>query len=159
MDLMVNGVSGLDHMIMEEAEANAIPLVALEPYNTLFDAMTAGSFEDQLENLQLALLAPEVHSEMFVAMLDAYFDENIALLWEASRLATELVPGLDPQRGAELFAETEQILLADRNLNWIPVIEANLQRKTVVAAGAAHLMGDYGVLRLLENEGWAISPY
>ena len=156
---LATGIQGLDHMIMAEAEAQNVPMAALEPYTTLLDAMQDGTFEEQVEMLRLSLLSPEIHSEMFVAMLDAYFAEEIALVWEASRLTADFVPDLDPKLGAELFAQSEQILLVDRNLAWMPVINANLAPKTIVAAGAAHLMGETGILRLLEAEGWTITPY
>ncbi|NRB01575.1 MAG: TraB/GumN family protein, partial [Rhodobacteraceae bacterium] len=44
-------------------------------------------------------------------------------------------------------------------LNWIPVVEAAFEDNTTVtlAVGAAHLPGEFGVLTLLEDKGWAIS--
>ncbi len=156
---LVNGVQGLDHMVMDEAAKNDVPTIALEPFSAMLDLMREGTFDEQMEMLQLSLLAPEIHSEMFVAMLDAYFNEDIALVWEASRVATSFVERLDPERGAELFAQTEQSLLVKRNRNWMPVIDRNLQPKTVIAAGAAHLMGEEGLLRLLEKDGWIIERF
>ena len=48
------------------------------------------------------------------------------------------------------------MLLIQRNRNWMPVIaDAIAETDTIVAAfGAAHLIGDFGVLQLLENDGW-----
>lgn len=156
---IATGLRGLDHMIMDEAAAHNIPMTALEPYTTLLEIMNKGTFEEQIEMLQLTLLAPELHSEMFVAMLDSYFEEEIAMVWEATRLATAFVPGLDIEHANAIFSETEQAILIDRNLSWMPVINENLGPKTIVAAGAAHLIGEQGILRLLEKEGWAITPY
>lgn len=156
---LTQGRNGLDHMIMAEADARGVPMLALEPYTTLLDIMREGSFEDQVEALQMSLMAPDLHSEMFVAMLDAYFAQEIAMLWEASRLATAFVPGLDAETAAAQFAQTETALLSDRNHNWMPIIADNLRPKTVVAVGAAHLMGETGILRLLENDGWVITPF
>ena len=93
-------------MIMAEADEHGVPMKALEPYSTLLDIMREGTFDEQVEMLQVALLAPDVHSEMFVAMLESYFDEDIAMVWEASRVATDFVPGLDPETADEIFAET-----------------------------------------------------
>ena len=121
--------------------------------------MRRGTEEEQIEMLKLGLLAPDIQSEMFVAMLDAYFAGEIAAIWEASRLSATYVPGLDPDRAAALFAEAEALLLKERNLRWIPVIEAAATEadEIMIAVGAAHLPGEYGILRLLEAEGWYIS--
>ncbi len=159
MSSLTQGKKGLDHMIMAEAETAGVPMRALEPSNTLLDIMRDGTFDEQVEALQLSLLAPDMHSEMFVAMLDAYFAEEIAILWEASRMATAFVPGLDQQTAQAQFDQTEHALLSERNLNWMPVIAENLRPNTVVAVGAAHLMGEMGILRLLENDGWVITPF
>jgi len=130
------------------------------PWRTLIDFMAQGTAEEQLEMLQLSLLAPELQSEMFVTMLDSYFDQEVTILWEASRIAVNYVDGLDPQRGQELFTETEQLLLIDRNRNWMPIItEATAAHDNVMlAVGAAHLPGTYGVLNLLQDDGWDIRP-
>lgn len=156
---LASGARGLDHMIMEGAAALGVPMQPLEPWTTLIDIMRTGTQAEQLEMLRLSLLSPDVQSEMFVAMLDAYFAEEIAMIWEASRLSAAYVPGLDPEVAAALFAETEQLLLVDRNLRWIPVITqaAESADRIMIAVGAAHLPGEHGILRLLENEGWVIS--
>lgn len=157
---MIAGKRGLDHLIMGAATRAGIPMQALEPWETLIDMLRDGSEEEQLEMLKLATLSPAIQSEMFVAMLDSYFAGEIAEVWEASRLSGNYIPGLDPAAGAALFDATEKVLLIDRNHRWIPVIEGAAAKhdSIVVAAGAAHLPGDDGVLRLLENAGWDITP-
>jgi len=157
---MIAGRRGLDHMIMADAAAAGVPMMALEPWSTLIDVMRLGSEDEQLEMLKLATLSPQIQSEMFVAMLDSYFAGDVAEVWEASRLSGNYIPGLDPARGAALFDITEAILLTDRNRRWIPVITdaAAQYDDIVVAVGAAHLPGDAGVLQLLVDDGWQVSP-
>jgi len=157
---LLAGRRGLDHLLMEEAHAANVPMVAVEPWTTLLDVMQHGTEDEQLEMLQLSLLAPDMQSEMFVSMLDAYFEEDVARIWEASRLAVNYVPGLNPTRGAELFEQTEQLILTDRNLAWIPVIAKAMDQHTngMLAVGAAHLPGETGVLNLLVADGWTLTP-
>ncbi|SEV94054.1 hypothetical protein SAMN04488515_0325 [Cognatiyoonia koreensis] len=157
---IVAGRRGLDHMLMEAAAAADVPMQAVEPWTTLLDVMQAGSAAEQLEMLQLGLMAPDLQSEMFVSMLDAYFSENVAEIWEASRIAVNYVPGLDPERGRELFAETEDLILTQRNLAWIPEITtaALAHSDVVLAVGAAHLPGEQGLLNLLAQDGWTVTP-
>lgn len=159
MSDMMAGVRGLDHMIMADAQAAGVPLQAVEPYTTLFDLFGDDSFDEQLDLLRISMLVPELQEQMFVAMLDRYFAEDVGRLWEMSRIALSDVPGMDPVAGNAMFDEMEEAMLNTRNRNWIPVItEAAEGREDIVlAVGAGHLIGEIGVLQLLENEGWAIT--
>ncbi|EBA10747.1 TraB/GumN family protein [Roseobacter sp. CCS2] len=159
MSDMLAGVRGLDHMIIEDAEAAGVPMQAVEPYTTLFDLFKDDSFDEQVDMLRVNMLVPELQEQMFVAMLDRYFAEDIGRLWEMSRIAMSDVPDLDPAEATTMFDEMEESLLNTRNRNWIPVITEASETfdDIVVAVGAGHLIGEEGVLQLLENEGWAIS--
>ena len=55
--------------------------------------------------------------------------------------------------------EFEELLLTGRNKKWIPLIEEAIQDKMVfIAVGAAHLLGDEGVIELLKKEGYTLTP-
>lgn len=159
MSDMMQGVRGLDHMIMQDAEAAGVPMQAVEPYTTLFDLFEDDSFDEQIDMLRVSMLVPDLQEQMFVAMLDRYFAEDIGRLWEMSRIAMSDVPDLDPVEANAMFDEMEDALLKTRNRNWIPVItEASETHDNILlAVGAGHLIGNEGVLRLLENEGWTIT--
>ncbi|MEM7563097.1 MAG: TraB/GumN family protein [Pseudomonadota bacterium] len=57
--------------------------------------------------------------------------------------------------------DTYQSILAERNLDWIPKIEKMLRddRVEFVLFGAAHLVGEHGVLPLLEQKGYRIERF
>ena len=156
---LLEGARGLDQMIIQDAQTAGVPMLAVEPYTTLFDLFNDRSFDEQVDRLRISLLVPELQEQMFVAMLDRYFAEDIGRLWEMSRISLSDIPGLDPAEANAMFDEMEVSLLNNRNRNWLPVITdaARLRDNTVVAVGAAHLIGDNGVLQLLENEGWAVT--
>jgi len=156
---MMAGVRGLDHMIIQDAEAAGVPMQAVEPYTTLFDLFKDDSFEEQVDMLRVSMLLPELQEQMFVAMLDRYFAEDVGRLWEMSRIALSDVPDLDQAEANAMFTDMEESLLNTRNRNWIPVITeaSETHDDIVVAVGAAHLIGTEGILRLLENEGWTIT--
>lgn len=157
-DLMA-GNRGLDAMIIEDAIAADVPMQALEPYTTLFEIFQNEPIEDQIAMLRVGLGVPDQQEQIFVATLDRYFARDVGRLWELSRITMADVPGVTLQEATELFAETEQALLIDRNLAWMPVINAATAQhdSIVVAAGAAHLVGEYGLLQLLENDGWTLT--
>ena len=51
----------------------------------------------------------------------------------------------------------ENILLANRNVNWIPIMEKAMQAKSsFFAVGAGHLAGEKGVLKLLKKKGYTV---
>lgn len=156
---VVAGARGLDHMIQDDATAAGVPLQALEPYTTLFDIFQTDTIDEQVDLLRVNLLAPDIQQSMFVAMLDRYFAQDVGRLWEMSRLAMADLPGVDPQEAAAMFNEMQDALLDTRNRNWMPVIAkaSAAHDRIVVAVGAAHLIGEAGILQLLENDGWVLN--
>jgi uncharacterized protein len=53
----------------------------------------------------------------------------------------------------------EDILLANRNRNWIPIMETAMKQGTqVFAVGAGHLPGKDGVINLLRAAGYTVTP-
>ena len=53
----------------------------------------------------------------------------------------------------------EDLLLVSRNKNWIPVMANMMSRqKTFFAVGAGHLGGETGVVALLRQAGYTLSP-
>lgn len=156
---MVSGISGLDKIITQDAIDAGIPLQAVEPVTTLFDLFKDQPIEEQIDMMRVNMLAPDLQEQMFVSMLDLYFAEDVGRLWDMSRIAIAEMPELDPAEGMAMFNEMQDALLDSRNRNWIPVITAATQDhdNIVVAVGAAHLIGDQGILQLFENEGWTIT--
>jgi uncharacterized protein YbaP (TraB family) len=57
------------------------------------------------------------------------------------------------------FGAYNDILLDNRNRNWIPVIEKYMRKnKMFFAVGAAHLVGNQGVVALLRRSGYILTP-
>jgi len=60
---------------------------------------------------------------------------------------------------AERFPGIFDLLLTDRNENWLPRIEAMLESPEIelVLVGAAHLVGEEGILAALESKGYTVT--
>lgn len=57
------------------------------------------------------------------------------------------------------YEKYEELLINQRNRNWIPVIKKLIEAEMVfIAVGAGHLPGEQGVIRLLEQEGYLLKP-
>lgn len=57
-----------------------------------------------------------------------------------------------------MLANHEEVLLTNRNSAWIPKIEEHVKNKSCfIAVGAAHLIGEKGVIQLLKNKGYTVT--
>jgi uncharacterized protein YbaP (TraB family) len=57
------------------------------------------------------------------------------------------------------FAGYNDLLLTNRNKKWIPeIIEQAKLKPTFFAVGAAHLGNDIGVINLLRQQGYTVTP-
>jgi uncharacterized protein YbaP (TraB family) len=155
---MAGGQAGLDNLILSEVEGS-MEIRALEDWRVVLDLMRQGSFEDQLEALRVGLMDPAVMDALIVSMMDGYFDRRPAYSWHINRAAGSFAPGLSAEAFEAQMQEMEQTLLFDRNRDWIPVIEAAARERdsVFVAFGAAHLIGEKGVLALLQDNGWTVT--
>ncbi|MCO4848142.1 MAG: TraB/GumN family protein [Yoonia sp.] len=153
------GKRGLDHMVMDAAMMANVPVRALEPFDTLFRVLQTGTVNEQINTLKLALMPKKDQEAMFVALLDSYFSGDIGRLIALDQIVAERADGRDPATASIRVQRSQQALLYDRNIAWIHVINAATDQhdSIVIAVGAAHLPGDQGVLKLLENGGWNIS--
>ena len=57
------------------------------------------------------------------------------------------------------ISQEENTFLEERNKNWVPKISTVIaQKKTFIAVGAGHLGGPNGLIRLLEQKGYTLTP-
>lgn len=57
----------------------------------------------------------------------------------------------------EMYVQHKDIMLDNRNKNWIPIIEkVAKETPTFFGVGAAHLAGENGVIKLLRKQGYKV---
>ena len=55
--------------------------------------------------------------------------------------------------------EHQDLLLDNRNKNWVTQLKTIMQKQPVfVAVGAGHLVGENGLIALLKKEGYKLRP-
>lgn len=149
---------GLDKRLMRMAEVDGVPIRALEPWNSalkIFDGLSQG---DQAGIIRAALAMDDQTGDMFVTTVNAYFRGEHQLIWAFSRAKAEQETGADGDVLRREFKQMERLMLTDRNLEWIPVLERQAAGHHILAAfGAAHLGGEHGILYLLRQRGWTIT--
>lgn len=149
---------GLDKRLIMAATDRAIPVMALEPFDTALGLFDGLSTDEQILMIRNALQVEHQSEDFLTTTADAFFAGESRLIWEFSRYIANKIPDASPEKTDADFAHAEQTLMADRNIAWIPVIEAALQNGPAFAAfGALHLSGKDGVLALLERQGFTIT--
>jgi uncharacterized protein YbaP (TraB family) len=98
--------------------------------------------EDQLEALLYILNEKDEVRQMTQRTITAYMKEDLAAMLAISQ-------DYEKEMG-DMSA-----ILDDRNKNWIPKLKPLLAKGSVfIAVGALHLPGEFGLIKLLEAEGF-----
>lgn len=95
-------------------------------------------------------------ADLLVTTVNGYFDEAQSDTWQLSRMMTFAHLDLPEAQTEAMLDKMEQKLLTARNLAWIEVIEAAPEDRLMVAVGAAHLMGESGLLNQLQLRGYRL---
>jgi uncharacterized protein len=112
---------------------------------SLFDSIP---YKEQAHMLLDAVRGTNMESDMFEETVELYKLQNIE--------AMVAMVGESEQNDTSNF---ENILLHNRNHNWIPVMVKKMTSGPVFfAVGAGHLGGEQGVIKLLRKAGYQLTP-
>ncbi len=129
----------------QEMEKEMGGLETVEYQISIFDSIP---LKDQAQMLVESMKAESEGSNQLKEMVEIYLSEDIDGM---QQMFKEEEGG-----GIEGF---EDVLLINRNHNWIPIMQEMMKEKpTFFAVGAGHLGGEHGVIRLLRKEGYTLKP-
>jgi len=127
----------------EQKEVGGLETMAYQM--SLFDSIP---YKDQAKMLLEAVRSTSTDSGSFDKTAELYKQQNIEGMIS---MMTE-----DEESGV---AGYEDLLLNNRNNNWIPVMSERMAKDpTFFAVGAGHLGGQNGVIRLLRKAGYTVTP-
>ena len=129
--------------LAREAGKRVRHLESVDEQIALFDAISA---DEQLAELRHALDADSAQQSRALVEAFASGDERAlsSALFDAEQIAR--APGF------------YKVVLFERNAHWLPVLErAMAEGDTFVAVGAAHLLGESGLLAELRLRGYEVS--
>jgi uncharacterized protein YbaP (TraB family) len=150
---------GLDYLIQDYAQKNALATKGLEPFDTALQIFALLEEGDPLEALRLGIAMTNDADNSFVTLRDEYFRGEHGAIWEFGRSTALATPGMDAEMLAKDFDKLEKVSLVDRNAACIPVMFKVAEYKSFfVSVGASHLTGETGILNLLANEGFTLYP-
>lgn len=133
---------------MEKAKAQKMEMQGLETVEYQMSMFDSIPYEVQarmlVESVQVGE-TPEGETDQMAEMVNLYKTQNLNGL---SKLISAEEGGM---------GDYEDILLVNRNKNWIPIMGEQMKTKaTFFAVGAGHLGGEQGVIRLLRNAGYTV---
>lgn len=141
------GEFGVDQHFAKRANDGGKPIVGLE---TLLEQLGYLASVGDNQTLMLESTLDELPE------LEKGFAEVMAA-WQNGEQATLINLLKEEMAPPKLQAWLEQTLLAERNRNWVKKWPG-LPNESFIVVGALHLYGEQGLLALLEQQGWRITP-
>lgn len=139
--------SGIDQEILKIAQTDKKPISGLETMEfqaSIFDSIP---YESQAKDLLKSIDSLQNNEIEFNKMLNVYKEQKLG---EIESMFNEVDLGA---------GEHQAILLDNRNKNWVSqLIKIMPQKNVFVAVGAGHLPGKMGVINLLKNAGYTVTP-
>ncbi|AWH86670.1 TraB/GumN family protein [Flavobacterium album] len=130
--------------VSKEQKEEVYGLETIEDQMAVFDAIP---YEEQMKELvKTAKDGLDASKATFKKMMDLYKSQNLTALMDFMQ-----------DKENQFYGENSDVLLDNRNSNWIPKIEEIAKKNpTFFGVGAAHLGGEKGVIMLLRQKGYTI---
>jgi uncharacterized protein len=149
-ELPCNTPVAMEQLIMQEAKDKRKRIEGLETMAyqmSIFDSIPYKLQAEQLLKYATATGNESEAEKEFSEMMDAYREQDLEKLGEFIK------------KSDDGMAQYEDLLLNNRNLNWVKKLKTILhERPVTIAVGAGHLPGKKGLIELLRKEGYIIKP-
>lgn len=130
--------------LAKKYEVETVGVEHLEDQIAMFDGL---SKTEQAEMVMESLRNPEKQLQTMNDLQALYKGQNIDSIYQFM-----MSDGGSVARQQDLFID-------QRNQKWIPQLEVILKEKSAfIAVGAGHLGGEKGVIQLLRNQGYTLTP-
>lgn len=145
---------GIDRLIGKHADTTDNKSRSLEDPEAIFDLLSEEPVEKQIGMIKLSIDAPLDADDLSYTYRKKYLEEEVGVIWALGRQMALKYGG---PTAKEDLAKLEDALLVKRNKAWVRILSERPEEAVFVAFGAAHLIGTFGVLYLLEQEGYEIT--
>lgn len=142
-----SSIKSYEMEFMKMAKAENKEMAGLETVAFQMSIFDSIPYEAQAHMLVESIKAGDSGVDELDALTEIYKQQDIEAMHQ---MTTADATGIDPY---------EEMLLVNRNRNWIPLMADMMKKKsTFFAVGAGHLGGDKGVINLLRREGYTVRP-
>jgi uncharacterized protein YbaP (TraB family) len=149
-----SGEPVLDRRIADEAKSRGIEISGLETLESQLQAMASVPEDQQIDMLRAGLSYADRTDDLVETMIELYLSRRMGALWP---LQIELAQksGI----GAASFAGFHDALIDRRNTRMRSVAMPHLEKGgAFIAVGALHLSGTTGLVELLRQSGFTLTP-
>jgi len=144
----------LDFTLYQKAVALDIPVYGLETAEEQLAVFEDIPMKDQIQLLKDTIKDIDEMPALFEKLHEMYLERNLTKILEFS--LEEMKRDSGDISLVENFIER---ILDQRNIKMVERMKARLQKgNAFIAVGTLHLPGEKGILKLLENEGYTVSP-
>lgn len=134
--------------LVQSAKANSKEVLGLETVEFQLGIFDQVSYEEQADMLLETVEEVDLAKKEFGTLVEAYKKGDAQLLLQKMEEST-----------FEMSDEMMEMMLPQRNQNWIPKItEIATEKSSLFAVGAGHLAGERGVVNLLKKAGFDVTP-
>lgn len=142
-----DGAEAWEQKFAKMAKANNMEIKGLEQVEDQLKIFDEIPYTLQAKEFAETILNIDSVKKSFIDMLNLYKQKDLEGLNKMS------------DDDDEEFAGYTDLLLTNRNKKWIPeIIEQAKLKPTFFAVGAAHLGNDIGVINLLRQQGYIVTP-
>ncbi len=140
-------VSGVEEELLKLAKLEKKEIKGLETMEFQASVFDSIPYEDQAKELLKSIDSMAANKQLFDTMMNVYKSQQLN---EIENLFNKSEMGVE---------EHQEILLDNRNINWVGQLKDIMKKKAVfVAVGAGHLVGKMGLIQLLRKEGYTVKP-
>ncbi|MFZ1527761.1 MAG: TraB/GumN family protein [Ferruginibacter sp.] len=145
--LACKNMSGVEEELMKLAKEGKKEVKGFEDIKFQSSVFDSIPYDKQAKELLKTIDSIGEYKKYFDTMVQVYKSQRIT---EIETLFTKTEFGME---------DNMDVLLYNRNRNWVVQLKNILPKKSIFAAvGAGHLVGDQGVLELLRKEGYTVKP-
>ena len=139
--------SGVEEELMSLAKENKKEIKGLETMQFQASVFDSIPYQWQAKELLKNIDSFSFYKKEFDTMVLEYKNQQLSVM---EKLLAKSEFGSD---------KYEDILLTNRNINWVGQLKSIMKKESVfVAVGAGHLVGEKGLLNLLRKEGYIVEP-
>ncbi len=139
-------VDGIEMELIQkskEQQKETYGFETVEFQSSVFDNIP---YNEQAEELYNMIDSIDTYKINFYKMLSLYQSQELNVIEKS----------FDDEPG---FEEQKDLLLTNRNKNWVSQLKSILPQTNIfIAVGAGHLAGEKGLIQLLKNEGYTLKP-
>jgi uncharacterized protein len=138
-------VSGVEEQLMKLAKQDKKEIRGLETMAFQASVFDSIPYEKQAQELLKTIDSLQQYKKYFDTMLTVYKSQRIN---DIEKMFSDEKFGM---------AENPDILLYNRNRNWVKQLKTIMQQQSIFAGvGAGHLVGKQGLIELLRKEGYTV---